>query len=276
MKGSLLKRRVGSVHAVKGISFEVKEGECFAIVGESGCGKTTTLLEIMDLAPAKSESTKIFLSGTDVAGLSRRSRKLMRKDIQIVFQDPMGALDPRMTVAEILHEPLDALGYEGDKNTRIHELMKLVGLNPAHVDRFPGHFSGGQRQRICVARALAANPKLIVLDEPVSALDVSIQAGLLNLLDELKAKLGLSYLFVAHDLSVIRHISDRTAVMYKGEFVEQGATDDLFDHPQHPYTKALLSAIPIPDPRKERNRKRILLDETLLSAEASSGEKVHG
>ncbi|PRQ12556.1 peptide ABC transporter ATP-binding protein [Corynebacterium sp. 13CS0277] len=263
MKGALLKRRVGSVYAVNGLTFDIREGECFAIVGESGCGKTTTLLEIMDLAPEA--ETTIVLNGTDASTLNRTTRRLARKDIQIVFQDPMGALDPRMTVAEILREPLDALDYQGDKTARIHEIMGLVGLNPAHIDRFPGHFSGGQRQRICVARALAANPKLIVLDEPVSALDVSIQAGLLNLLDELKAKLNLSYLIVAHDLSVIRHISDRTAVMYLGRFVEQGDTDELFDNPQHPYTQALLSAIPVADPEVERHRERIVLKDSLPS-----------
>ncbi|APT85010.1 dipeptide ABC transporter ATP-binding protein [Corynebacterium aquilae] len=263
LKGALLKRRVGSVYAVNGLTFDIREGECFAIVGESGCGKTTTLLEIMDLKPE--DDTKIVLNGTDASTLNRTQRRLARKDIQIVFQDPMGALDPRMTVADILREPLDSLGYEGDKTARIHEVMALVGLDPKHIDRFPGHFSGGQRQRICVARALAANPKLIVLDEPVSALDVSIQAGMLNLLDELKAKLNLSYLIVAHDLSVIRHISDRAAVMYLGRFVEQGDTDALFDNPQHPYTQALLSAIPVADPDLERTRKRIVLKDSLPS-----------
>lgn len=245
---------------MNGLTFDIKEGECFAIVGESGCGKTTTLLEIMDLAPQA--PTQIRLGEQDVTGISKHQRRLLRKDIQIVFQDPMGALDPRLTVAEILREPLDALGWDGDKNERIRELIQLVGLNPAHIDRFPGHFSGGQRQRISLARALAANPKLIVLDEPVSALDVSVQAGMLNLLDELKARLGISYLFVAHDLSVIRHISDRAAVMYLGRFVEQGDTDSLFDNPQHPYTKALLSAIPLADPIAERNRRRIILTDS--------------
>lgn len=268
-KGAFLKRRVGTVNAVQGLSFEIHAGECFAIVGESGCGKSTTLLEIMDLDPE--DDTSIVLTGVDTATASKAQRKALRKEIQIVFQDPMGALDPRMTVAEILREPLDALGWDGDKQARIHELMELVGLNPSHIDRFPGHFSGGQRQRIAVARALAAAPKLIVLDEPVSALDVSIQAGLLNLLDELKAKLGLSYLFVAHDLSVIRHISDRAAIMYKGKFVEQGNTDSLFDNPQHPYTKALLSAIPLPDPVAERKRKRVVFTET----ESNQGSPDH-
>lgn len=183
-------------------------------------------------------------------------RREARKNIQMVFQDPMSSLNPRMTVKEIIQEPLDALGYEGDKDARISELMRTVGLDAKQIDRFPGHFSGGQRQRIGLARALATNPSVIVLDEPVSALDVSIQAGVINLLDSLKRKLGLSYLFVAHDLSVVRHLSDRVAVMYKGDFVEFGDTDDVFDNPQHPYTKALLSAIPIPDPDAERARER--------------------
>lgn len=270
VKGAVLKRTVGEVQAVKDVSFDIREGECFAVVGESGSGKTTTLLEIMDLEPH--EPTKITLNGKDVSSLSKSERRLLRRDIQIVFQDPMGSLDPRMTVADIIREPLDALDWKGDKNARIYELMELVGLNPSHVDRFPGHFSGGQRQRISLARALAAEPKLIVLDEPVSALDVSIQAGMLNLLDELKAKLGVSYLFVAHDLSVIRHISDRAAVMYLGEFVEHGDTDELFDNPQHPYTQALLSAIPLVDPAAERNRDRILLSDSL----PSPAEKISG
>ncbi|GAB3943037.1 ABC transporter ATP-binding protein [Corynebacterium tapiri] len=252
-KGALFKRKVGSVDAVAGLDFDIRQGECFAIVGESGSGKTTTLLNIMDLAP--DDGSTIVLGGKDVSGFNSRERRLARKDLQIVFQDPMGALNPRLTVAEILREPLDALGWKGDVNARLRELMDLVGLDPAHIDRFPGAFSGGQRQRISLARALAAEPKLIVLDEPVSALDVSIQAGVLNLLDELKAKLNVSFLFVAHDLSVIRHISDRAAVMYRGKFVEIGDTDALFDAPTHPYTRALLSAIPLPDPRAPRSDK---------------------
>lgn len=256
-KGAFLKRRVGTVEAVKSVSFDIRQGECVAIVGESGSGKTTTLLEVMELAPA--HDTTVVLSGVDVATATAAQKRALRRDMQIVFQDPMGALDPRMTVADILREPLDSLGW-GDgkdkqsrkqsKEERIAELMRLVGLNPAHGDRFPGQFSGGQRQRIAIARALATQPKLIVLDEPVSALDVSIQAGILNLLDELKARLGLSYLFIAHDLAVVRHISDRVAVMRRGEFVEFGPTDEVFDHPQHEYTKALLDAIPVPDPRQ--------------------------
>ena len=253
-KGALVKRRIGTVEAVKNISFDVRAGECMAIVGESGSGKTTTLLEIMNLEPEA--DSRIVICGQDAAKMNSAQRREARKNIQMVFQDPMSSLNPRMTVKEIIQEPLDALGYDGDKDARISELMRTVGLDAQQIDRFPGHFSGGQRQRIGLARALATNPSVIVLDEPVSALDVSIQAGVINLLDSLKRKLGLSYLFVAHDLSVVRHLSDRVAVMYKGDFVEFGDTDDVFDNPQHPYTKALLSAIPIPDPDAERTRER--------------------
>lgn len=264
IKGALMKRRVGSVYAVNGISFDLKEGECLAIVGESGCGKSTTLLEIMDLGAHITDGV-VVLSGKNVSTLNRKERRQMRKDIQMVFQDPMGALDPRLTVKEIIQEPLTAFGQKDGLRTRVQELMQLVGLDPKHIDRFPGAFSGGQRQRIGLARALATNPKVIVLDEPVSALDVSIQAGMINLLDELKNTLGISYLFVAHDLSVIRHISDRAAVMYLGKFVEAGNTDAIFDDPVHPYTQALLSAIPIPDPEVEKNREKITLKGDLPS-----------
>jgi peptide/nickel transport system ATP-binding protein len=265
MKGSLFKRRVGDVHAVRGVSFDIREGETLAIVGESGSGKTTTLLQIMDLA--RQEDGDIRIGGRSVADISAgRAEREVRRDIRIVFQDPMGSLDPRMTVADVIAEPMRAIGMpRREVEDRIDELMALVGLDPAHSDRFPTAFSGGQRQRIGIARALATNPKIVVLDEPVSALDVSIQAGVINLLDELKAKLGLSYLFVAHDLSVVRHIADRVAVMYLGTFVEYGDVDAVFDDPQHPYTQALLSAIPIPDPVKERSRQRIVLTGDLPS-----------
>ncbi|BDZ38038.1 ABC transporter ATP-binding protein [Microbacterium suwonense] len=265
LKGALFKRKVGEVRAVKGISFDVREGETMAIVGESGSGKTTTLLEIMNFE--KQQDGDIVIAGTSVNGLTSRSvERKLRHDIQIVFQDPMGALDPRMTVTDIIAEPMHAIGMHRDEiHSRVQELMDLVGLNPAHRDRFPGAFSGGQRQRIGIARALSTNPKIVVLDEPVSALDVSIQAGVINLLDELKAKLGLSYLFVAHDLSVIRHIADRVAVMYLGEFVEYGDVDEVFDNPQHPYTQALLSAIPVPDPDIERTRQRVVFDPETMS-----------
>jgi len=265
VKGAFLKRKVGEVQAIKGISFDVREGETMAIVGESGSGKTTTLLQIMDMV--KQTEGDIVIAGTSVNDIhSRKVERALRRDIQIVFQDPMGALDPRMTVADIISEPLFAIGTPKEEaHRRVDELMDLVGLNPAHSDRFPQAFSGGQRQRIGIARALSTNPKIVVLDEPVSALDVSIQAGVINLLDELKTKLGLSYLFVAHDLSVVRHIADRVAVMYLGEFVEHGDVDQVFDDPQHPYTKALLSAIPVPDPDIERTRERVVFDAETMS-----------
>ncbi len=270
LKGALFKRKVGEVHAVKGVTFDVREGETMAIVGESGSGKSTTLLQIMDFA--KQEDGDIIIAGTSVNDIhSHKVERELRRDIQIVFQDPMGALDPRMTVADIIAEPLTAIGTPKDKAmARVEELMDLVGLNPAHRDRFPGAFSGGQRQRIGIARALSTNPKIVVLDEPVSALDVSIQAGVINLLDELKVKLGLSYLFVAHDLSVVRHIADRVAVMYLGEFVEHGDVDQVFENPQHPYTQALLSAIPVPDPDIERTRERVVFDPETMSTKPAT------
>ena len=271
LKGALLKRRVGSVHAVAEVDLDIRQGETLGLVGESGCGKTSTLLEIMNLRPP--ESGRITVGGVDVAGLRGHSaERELRRTIQMVFQDPMGALDPRLTVSDILAEPMQAIG-EHDRAAiakRVDELMDLVGLDPEHSDRFPAAFSGGQRQRIGIARALATSPKVLVLDEPVSALDVSVQAGVINLLNDLKARLGLSYLFVAHDLSVIRHISDRVAVMYLGRIVEIGAIDDVFDHPQHPYTQALLSAIPVPDPVVERTRERVLLHGDLPSPTDSS------
>lgn len=265
LKGALMKRRVGSVYAVNGVSFELRQGETLAIVGESGSGKSTTLLEIMDLGAGKNLEGKILVDGQDVTQLGSRQRRALRKNIQMVFQDPMGALDPRLTVKEIISEPLKAQGFQGDILARVRELMDLVGLKPEQIDRFPGAFSGGQRQRVGLARALATNPEIIVLDEPVSALDVSIQADVINLLDELKLRLGLSYLIVAHDLSVIHHVSDRVAVMYLGRLVEIGDVDEVFENPTHPYTKALLSAVPIPDPHIERTRERITLEGDLPS-----------
>lgn len=264
MKGAVFKRRVGTVHAVDGVSFDLREGETLAIVGESGCGKTTTLMEVLGLkAP---QDGKIVVLGKDTATLGRSERRQVRRDLQIVFQDPMASLDPRLPVFDIVAEPLRANGWDKHKIApRVEELMRLVGLEPSHANRYPRNFSGGQRQRIGIARALALEPRLLVLDEPVSALDVSIQAGVINLLDELRATLGLSYLFVAHDLSVVRHIADRVAVMYLGKIVEIGDVDAVFEAPAHPYTQALLSAIPIPDPAKERTRSRILLEGDLPS-----------
>jgi peptide/nickel transport system ATP-binding protein len=267
--GGLLRRRLGTVKAVDGVSFDLREGETLALVGESGCGKTTSLLEIMRLAPP--DGGRITILGHDVRELaSGGARMRIRSEMQIVFQDPLASLDPRMPVYDILAEPLVTHGRDrAAVNVRIGELMRLVGLDPDHVDRFPEHFSGGQRQRIAIARALALEPKLIVLDEPVSSLDVSIQAGVIDLLEDLQAKLGLSYLFVAHNLSVVRHIADRIAVMYLGRIVELGPVESVFTHPSHPYTRALLSAVPIPDPKLERGKTRILLSGDLPSATAS-------
>ncbi|WP_436800148.1 dipeptide ABC transporter ATP-binding protein [Trueperella pyogenes] len=264
MKGSVFRRRVGTVHAVDGISLDIRAGETLGLVGESGSGKTTTLMEVLDLV--KPLDGKIVVLGENTADMTRSDRKRVRNDLQVVFQDPMASLDPRMPVFDIIAEPLKYAGWaKADIEPRVTELMNMVGLEPAHVNRYPRNFSGGQRQRIGIARALAVQPKLLVLDEPVSALDVSIQAGVINLLDELRAKLNLSYLFVAHDLSVVRHIADRVAVMYLGKLVEVGDVDAVFEAPRHPYTQALLSAIPIPDPAKERGRHRILLKGDLPS-----------
>ena len=257
-KGVVLRRRIGTITAVDGISFDVREGEALGLVGESGCGKTTTIMQILEMEPP--EQGTVTLLGQDVAVLDRAGRKQLRRDVQVVFQDPLASLDPRLPVGDIIDEPLRAFGVAADKRAaRVRDLLSLVGLSPEHANRYPADFSGGQRQRIGIARALALEPRLLVLDEPVSALDVSIQAGVLNLLEDLKVRLGLSYLFVAHDLSVVRHIADRVAVMYLGRLVEVGAADDVFDRPTHPYTQALLSAVPIPDPVAERQRTRILV-----------------
>jgi peptide/nickel transport system ATP-binding protein len=233
-------------------------------VGESGCGKSSTLLEVLNLkAPTDG---RIVVLGKDTSQLKSGERQAMRRDLQVVFQDPMASLDPRMPVFDLIAEPMSVFKVDkAEIERRVTELLRLVGLEPEHGSRYPQQFSGGQRQRIGIARALALEPRLIVLDEPVSALDVSIQAGVINLLDELKAKLDLSYLFVAHDLAVIRHIADRVAVMYLGKIVEIGEIDQVYDHPTHPYTQALLSAIPVPDPDKERSRQRILLSGDLPS-----------
>jgi peptide/nickel transport system ATP-binding protein len=258
VKGAVLRRRVGTVHAVSGVSFDIRAGETLGLVGESGCGKTTTIMEILNLV--KPMAGAIVVLGRDTAQMSSADRFAIRRDLQVVFQDPMASLDPRLPVGDILAEPLGTHGIDAtDSARRVGELLELVGLRPEHANRYPAQFSGGQRQRIGIARALALKPKLLVLDEPVSALDVSIRAGVINLLERLKAELGLSYLFVAHDLSVVRHIADRVAVMYLGQIVEIGAVDEVFQRPAHPYTQALLSAIPRPDPRTERSRSRIVL-----------------
>ncbi|WP_436761952.1 dipeptide ABC transporter ATP-binding protein [Streptosporangium sp. V21-05] len=269
VKGTLLRRRVGTVRAVDGVGFDVREGETLGLVGESGCGKTTTLMEILELAAP--QSGRIVVLGRDTSRMGARERMSVRRDMQVVFQDPLASLDPRMTVHDILAEPLRAHGRR-DPGPRIAELLGLVGLEPGHAARYPQDFSGGQRQRVGIARALALEPRLVVLDEPVSALDVSIQAGVLNLLEELRNRLGLSYLFVAHDLAVVRHIADRVAVMYLGRIAEIGRSAGVYDTPMHPYTRALLSAIPLPDPVLERSRRRVLLEGDLPSpADPPSG-----
>jgi oligopeptide/dipeptide ABC transporter ATP-binding protein len=254
----ILRRRVGDVHAVCDVSFDIRTHETLGLVGESGCGKSTTARLLLNLIPAT--SGVVQYAGKDLTKLSRGQMRPLRRDLQIVFQDPFASLDPRMTVFEIIAEPLRVHGLFADQGpAKVRDLMATVGLNPEHGNRYPHEFSGGQRQRIGIARALALRPKVLVLDEPVSALDVSIQAGVINLLEDLQDEFGLSYLFVSHDLSVIRHIADRVAVMYLGRIVETAAAEELFTKAAHPYTQALISAIPLPDPHKERSRRRILL-----------------
>jgi peptide/nickel transport system ATP-binding protein len=271
MRGGVFRRKIGTVRAVDGVSFSVSAGRTLAIVGESGCGKTTTILELMELT--KPQEGRIVIEGRDLGALSNAERKQLRSDIQIVFQDPSAAVDPRLPVGEVVGEPLLAQRVpRAEREKRVGELLELVGLDASMAKRYPHEFSGGQRQRIGIARGLATDPKVLVLDEPVSALDVSIQAGVINLLQDLRDQLGLSLVFVAHDLAVVRQIADDVAVMYLGRIVEHGPITEVFDDPKHPYTQALMSAAPIPDPVAERARSRVLLDGDL----PSPAEKIEG
>lgn len=258
-KGFIFAREAAQVKAVDGLNFDIYRGETLGLVGESGCGKSTTGRTILQLHRAT--TGEVLYEGTDLVQLSGNKLREMRREVQIIFQDPYASLNPRMTIERIVSEPLlvHGIGTEKERRQRVGELLELVGLNPYYADRYPHEFSGGQRQRIGIARALALDPTFIVADEPISALDVSIQAQVVNLMQELQRELGLTYLFIAHDLSMVRHICDRVAVMYLGRIVELAESEELYTNPLHPYTQALLSAVPVPDPEVEEKRERIIL-----------------
>jgi oligopeptide transport system ATP-binding protein len=275
-RGIVIQKKIGAIKAVDGVSFEIKQGETLGLVGESGCGKSTTGRTILRLYPAT--DGQVFFNDVEISSLSKNAFRSLRPHMQMIFQDPYASLNPRMSIGEIIGEPLivHTSMRDSERKEQVVKLLDLVGLNPQYIDRFPHEFSGGQRQRIGIARALALSPQLIICDEPISALDVSIQAQVVNLLEEMQEVFDLTYLFIAHDLSMVRHISNRVVVMYLGKFVEMAQVKDLFNNPLHPYTQALMSAVPIPDPAVEEKRSRIILTGDVPNpADPPSGCRFH-
>jgi len=275
-RGIVIQKKIGAIKAVDGVSFEIKQGETLGLVGESGCGKSTTGRTILRLYPAT--DGQVFFNDVEISSLSNNAFRSLRPHMQMIFQDPYASLNPRMAIGEIIGEPLivHTSMRDSERKEQVVKLLDLVGLNPQYIDRFPHEFSGGQRQRIGIARALALSPQLIICDEPISALDVSIQAQVVNLLEEMQEVFDLTYLFIAHDLSMVRHISNRVVVMYLGKFVEMAQVEDLFNNPLHPYTQALMSAVPIPDPAVEEKRSRIILTGDVPNpADPPSGCRFH-